>query len=84
MAGLDAGLDPAIPLIKARPCLINRDRRVKPGDDGGWYFHRVSDFHFGSESCDKIIMAAGFSGPPRKNFLPCEARIIEAKHPRLR
>jgi hypothetical protein len=34
-----AGLDPAIPLIKARLCHIYRDRRVKPGDDGlkkGW------------------------------------------------
>jgi hypothetical protein len=30
-----AGLDPAIPLSMARPCHVNRDRRVKPGDDGG-------------------------------------------------
>jgi hypothetical protein len=29
-----AGLDPAIPLKKARLCHSNRDRRVKPGDDG--------------------------------------------------
>jgi hypothetical protein len=29
-----AGLDPAIPLRKAQPCHIYRDRRVKPGDDG--------------------------------------------------
>jgi hypothetical protein len=31
-----AGLDPAIPLIEARPCHIYRDRRVKHGDDGLW------------------------------------------------
>jgi hypothetical protein len=30
-----AGLDPAIPLSMARLCPIYRDRRVKPGDDGG-------------------------------------------------
>ncbi len=29
-----AGLVPAIPLSDARPCLPNRDRRDKPGDDG--------------------------------------------------
>jgi hypothetical protein len=29
-----AGLDPAIPLIGARPGHGYRDRRVKPGDDG--------------------------------------------------
>jgi hypothetical protein len=29
-----AGLDPAIPLIKALSCHGYRDRRVKPGDDG--------------------------------------------------
>jgi hypothetical protein len=29
-----AGLDPAIPLNMAPPCLVYRDRRVKPGDDG--------------------------------------------------
>jgi hypothetical protein len=29
-----AGLDPAIPLNEARLCHSNRDRRVKPGDDG--------------------------------------------------
>jgi hypothetical protein len=28
-----AGLDPATPLIKAPPCHIYRDRRVKPGDE---------------------------------------------------
>jgi hypothetical protein len=28
-----AGLDPAIPLSKARPRHVKRDRRVKPGDD---------------------------------------------------
>jgi hypothetical protein len=28
-----AGLDPATPLNRAKPCHINRDRRVKPGDD---------------------------------------------------
>jgi hypothetical protein len=27
------GLDPAIPLKRAPPCHIYRDRRVKPGDD---------------------------------------------------
>ena len=31
-----AGLDPAIPIVKARPCPSYRDRRVKPGDDGEW------------------------------------------------
>jgi hypothetical protein len=31
-----AGLDPAITLSKARPCQANRDRRVKPGDDGAF------------------------------------------------
>jgi MFS family permease len=31
-----AGLDPAIPIKRGRPCQIYRDRRVKPGDDGGW------------------------------------------------
>jgi hypothetical protein len=31
-----AGLDPAIPLTKARPGHGYRDRRVKPGDDGEW------------------------------------------------
>jgi nitroreductase len=39
MAGHAPGLDPAIPLGKARPCTIHRDRLVKPvksGDDGGW------------------------------------------------
>ena len=36
MAGLDPGLDPAIPLNNAPPCHIYRDRRVKPGDDEGW------------------------------------------------
>ncbi len=30
-----AGLDPAIPLTKARRVPHYRDRRVKPGDDGG-------------------------------------------------
>jgi hypothetical protein len=35
MAGLDPGLVPAMPLIEAQPRHINRDRRVKPGDDGG-------------------------------------------------
>jgi hypothetical protein len=34
MAGLDR-LDRAIPLKEARPCHTYRDRRVKPGDDGG-------------------------------------------------
>jgi hypothetical protein len=29
-----AGLDPAIPLSRARSCRVYRDRRVKPGDDG--------------------------------------------------
>jgi hypothetical protein len=29
-----AGLDPAIPLKVARLCPHDRDRRVKPGDDG--------------------------------------------------
>jgi hypothetical protein len=29
-----AGLDPAIPFMGAPACHINRDRRVKPGDDG--------------------------------------------------
>jgi hypothetical protein len=31
-----AGLDPAIPLNKARPRHVYRDRRVKLGDDGEW------------------------------------------------
>jgi hypothetical protein len=43
IAGLDPGLDPAIPIIRhivASPmraetlCSLKRDRRVKPGDDG--------------------------------------------------
>jgi hypothetical protein len=28
-----AGLDPAIPIIMARPCHVKRDGRVKPGHD---------------------------------------------------
>src|SRR5262249_36578427 len=30
-----AGLDPAIPILGARPCHGHRDRRDKPGDDEG-------------------------------------------------
>jgi hypothetical protein len=30
-----AGLDPAIPLTVVQPLPHHRDRRVKPGDDGG-------------------------------------------------
>ena len=29
-----AGLDPAIPINVARPCLVKRDGRVEPGHDG--------------------------------------------------
>jgi hypothetical protein len=28
-----AGLDPAIPIRRARPCIMNRDGRDKPGHD---------------------------------------------------
>jgi hypothetical protein len=32
-----AGPVPAIPILVTKPCQINRDRRVKPGDDGGGF-----------------------------------------------
>jgi hypothetical protein len=31
-----AGLDSTTPIHKARPYHFYRDRRVTPGDDGGW------------------------------------------------
>src|SRR5690242_17674978 len=41
-----AGLDPAIPILVARLCPRNRDRRVKPGDDGGVHRKRRRQNHF--------------------------------------
>ena len=53
-----AGLDPAISLREARPCPPYRDRRDKPGDDGGNAM--PPDLYFALTLAVKMSVTAGF------------------------
>jgi hypothetical protein len=81
-----AGLDPAIPLMEARPCHNDRDRRVKPGDD------RVREAHLpgmtasgysASNACISRSSAAAVKAVmlPKRSVLPVSSVIARSTGP---
>ena len=69
------GLDPGIPLRKARPCHINRDGRDKPGHDGLPRPHAVERSEGARlEACGRLILRDGPAGLLRMRRIGLEMK----------